>query len=98
MTTIASTYQSTIKKKSSIFQLELLGSSMIIDKNMNFGLIHISNGVIRKYISFLYATSHFLASSRFITSMPTGSVLGQICIFKIVQHEEVWTNVNFLVS
>jgi hypothetical protein len=34
----------------------------------------------------------------FITRMPTYSILGQLYIFKVVQHAEVWIHVNFLVS
>jgi hypothetical protein len=54
--------------------------------------------MIGKYISFLYVTSPSPANHEFITRMPTYSVLGQLYIFKVVQHAEVWTHVNFLVS
>jgi hypothetical protein len=39
-----------------------------------------------------------LAGFEFITSMPTCSALGQLCIFKVVQHVEVWKHENFMVS
>jgi len=38
------------------------------------------------------------ASSRFVIGMPTCHALGQLNIFKVVQHAEVWTHVNFMVS
>jgi hypothetical protein len=37
-------------------------------------------------------------NSGFISSMPIYYALSQICIFEVVQHAEVWTYVNFLVS
>ena len=39
-----------------------------------------------------------LTNYEFITRILTCSTLGQLCIFKVVQHIEVWTHVNFLVS
>jgi hypothetical protein len=42
--------------------------------------------------------SHFLSSFKFIMRMLTYPILGQVYIFKIVQHVEVWTHVNFLIS
>jgi hypothetical protein len=58
-----------------------------------------SVGVIGKYLSFLSATRVFsLASSGFITVMRTCPALDQLNIFWVVQHVELWTHVNFLVS
>jgi hypothetical protein len=46
----------------------------------------------------MYDKSTSSSSSRFIPSMPTSSALGQIYIFKVVQHPKFWTHVDFLVS
>jgi hypothetical protein len=40
----------------------------------------------------------FLVSSGFIMSRLTCSALGQLCSFKVIQHAEIWTLVNFMVS
>ena len=42
--------------------------------------------------------SHSLSSFVFIMRMLICPVLDEVCIFKVVQHAEVWTHVNFLVS
>jgi hypothetical protein len=57
-----------------------------------------SLGVIERYLSFFMGDmSLFLASTEFITRMSTCPALSQLSIFKVVQHAEVWTHVNFLV-
>jgi hypothetical protein len=60
---------------------------------------------IRKtHVSNLWTVDEFfghkspLASSRFRIGMSICSTLGRLNIFKVVQHAEVWTHANFLVS